>query len=791
MEGNRRKSSSSSLLVFTASFVPTVLGVPVSLPFLYPPASLDSASPSSSRSNPRRQQQQQRRLGKRWIDPTSQQIAKTLALKYKPGPTGGVRYCCWTLQGRSNCLVNSASSTPGDPEQGTEYCSEHDIDGSLDNRSVADNSIDAESPPPLPPPPPPPPPPPSNNNASTSTYIPTSTGTATSTTTTSAETVTTDPYIMTFQVTNIPSGWRAPQRTSYYSKRLIIGFSVSLAALIILTIIGCVVWRLKVARGRKDMEKQLARKKEQIRREMAGVDSGDEEGEGEKVQDRRSRSGKKKRSAWKRLVTAPNDNAGDDTSVTTATATATAIPSSKSRLIWRPKRRPRKQAAATVIPSSNSASSSAVDTTATGNADADADVIIMTRNTDDSSPDLSRVPSDRGPVSPTLTRPPTTGALSVVSAAVSITPTPSARSVTFAASPPAPLAAPMHPPTSTTTTTTTINTTVPRTSARPATSNGTPLLSPPNEEDAAGHDDDGGAEDVMPPAYRRRNFNTRTRPVTAPARVGSTRPQSSRSGKEREMDVPEEYASLAVIIPRADGDQTEATRRLTFNSQGHVASSPTLHEEEEEELEDEGGDAEEQEEGGTAVRRERISAHVATDDKQVLSDLRLAASAPSAPPPEDDATGEEEGTSTTVLRAVELPEWEGEDDDEWEDEGAEAGPSMSTPSAPQPETTTTTPAMTLHLPLPPPPTIQRSVLPRYLSGDHAAMVAAVSGHAMLPRYEGGGEASVFAPHEKQPIIPTMMTTFDTALLLPSAPPQLDAVHYDDTTTASAPPPPDE
>lgn len=76
------------------------------------------------------------------------------------------------------------------------------------------------------------------------------------------------PYTMTFQVTNIPPGWQKDGRTHFYSKGMIIGFSVTLAVLIVVTIVGCVIWRVRVARGRRDAEKALEIKKADISRGM-------------------------------------------------------------------------------------------------------------------------------------------------------------------------------------------------------------------------------------------------------------------------------------------------------------------------------------------------------------------------------------------------------------------------------------------------------------------------------------------------------------------------------------------
>ncbi|KAG8993610.1 hypothetical protein FRB94_010523 [Tulasnella sp. JGI-2019a] len=528
---------------------------------------------------------------------------------------------------------------------------------------------------------------------------------------------------MTFQVTNIPPGWQRTPHSSYYSKRLIIGFSVSLAILIILTIVGCVIWRLKVARGRKDLEKQLANKKREIRRQL-GAESEDE-GDGEKPSDDGRQ--RRKRWGWKKSATPTTTaeaSAGDDASVTTATAT----PSSKSRLRWRPKRKPRKRVLMASPPVVLASSTNTV-------------VEIP-----EDSTDLSRVQSSSSaPITtsinplPSITLqsptniPPTTIPV--------ITPTPSARSVSFS-EPPAP------PPTLLTSSALTTATTFPS-PVRPATSAG----ASPSSPNADPEEEDDGAEEVQPPAYRRRNFNVRARPATAPARVNSLRP-TSRSGKEREIDVPEEYASLAVVERISEGDVPPLPPRLTFTALGHVVS-PTHDAAQELELEGEGEEGEEL----VAARREGISAHVATDDKEVLSELRMAASAPSAPP-DEDIIGEP--------MAVVLPEWE-DDDGEWEDEG---GPSTSSTSAP------TTSA--LRLPLPPPPTIQRSVLPRYPSEDHPGAIPSTP-LPSLPQYDRG-DATPTALPEKPPVEPA--TTMDVALLLPSAPPQLDM----EDVGASAPPP---
>ncbi|KIO17817.1 hypothetical protein M407DRAFT_32514 [Tulasnella calospora MUT 4182] len=69
---------------------------------------------------------------------------------------------------------------------------------------------------------------------------------------------------MTFEVSNIPPGWQKSGRTSFYSKNLIIGFSVTLAALICLTIVLCVIWRIRVARQRRESERALKEKKREI-----------------------------------------------------------------------------------------------------------------------------------------------------------------------------------------------------------------------------------------------------------------------------------------------------------------------------------------------------------------------------------------------------------------------------------------------------------------------------------------------------------------------------------------------
>lgn len=71
---------------------------------------------------------------------------------------------------------------------------------------------------------------------------------------------------MSFAVSNIPAGWQKSSRTHFYSKSMVIGFSVSLAVLIIATIVGCVIWRIKVARARRDSERALEAKKAQIAR---------------------------------------------------------------------------------------------------------------------------------------------------------------------------------------------------------------------------------------------------------------------------------------------------------------------------------------------------------------------------------------------------------------------------------------------------------------------------------------------------------------------------------------------
>ena len=113
--------------------------------------------------------------------------------------------------------------------------------------------------------------------AATNTTASSTTPTTTTTTsvTTSSSTSTVKPYTMAFEVTNIPPGWQKSSRTHFYSKNVVIGFSVSLAVLIIATIVGCVIWRIKVARSRRDAEKALKRKKAQIARgEWMGIVPG-------------------------------------------------------------------------------------------------------------------------------------------------------------------------------------------------------------------------------------------------------------------------------------------------------------------------------------------------------------------------------------------------------------------------------------------------------------------------------------------------------------------------------------
>jgi len=106
-----------------------------------------------------------------------------------------------------------------------------------------------------------------NDSFNVDTGSSTSTSTSTSSTPTSTApiiattTATSSPYPLDFSVGNIPNGWTQSPRSELYSTSFIIGFSVSLAVVIVLTIVGCVIWRVRVAKERQDLEKSIGPKK--------------------------------------------------------------------------------------------------------------------------------------------------------------------------------------------------------------------------------------------------------------------------------------------------------------------------------------------------------------------------------------------------------------------------------------------------------------------------------------------------------------------------------------------------
>ncbi|KAG8898970.1 hypothetical protein FRB99_007017 [Tulasnella sp. 403] len=231
----RRPSPSAALLASIAALLPTPAFAAPILPFLYPQFEYQ----------PQLAQPPRRRRQRRQESP-----AERLAFKYTPDPIhGSYKTLCWRLHGQSNCPRDSEDTTTINPVVAEVTSPPPDLPPDIGNANVSYVIPSATS------------------TTVTATLVPTSSLLPTQASPdgpVSTETATVKPYTMVFQVENIPTGWVKPRRTDFYPKRLIIGFSISLSILIILTIIGCVIWRVRVARSRRDAEIALAKRKAQI-----------------------------------------------------------------------------------------------------------------------------------------------------------------------------------------------------------------------------------------------------------------------------------------------------------------------------------------------------------------------------------------------------------------------------------------------------------------------------------------------------------------------------------------------
>ncbi|KAG8928813.1 hypothetical protein FRC01_005319, partial [Tulasnella sp. 417] len=552
-------------------------------------------------------------------------------------------------------------------------------------------------------------------------------------------TSTVEPYTMTFEVSNIPPGWQKSGRTSFYSKNIIIGFSVTLAALICLTIVLCVIWRIRVARERRESERALKEKKREMGLSSQTSDDSSSLYRDETRETTRQR-GLRRRRANVRVGDEDDDDDGGgggdhddhDTGLEQATSERNGMTPSvtggrKRRtafmrtfsgkmltapIKWKVNRRRRQQ----------QEEQQEEEEEQEDREDRAAEVEEVDGEGERSVPRRRDTVASRTSVSPA------TASQTAVEPSIPDSPPP-----------PPPVSLQPHHSTS--------------------------ITSTPHDAHPEDEDDDDDPTAIQPPAYRRRNFGirSRTRPTTAP----TSTPMSPRAlEKQREAegsgapeDVPEEYMYLAGMMPPPVRSTTTTTAPAATNQRGLVLERsrvvPPVEQDRDDEEDDDAEEDDHDVEGDGEPRRADVTAHLATDDKTVLARLHQGGSAPSAPPTLDSAEDED-------LRAV-VPQ----EEEVYELEGS--GPSghfLPPPPSPPPSTMMlpAPPAITAaHLFLPPPPPHEGSDLPRYVAGPSA------------PSLLGSEKLSVLPSAPEDLAVPAVLPSAPPAetAVVPSAPPMLE------------------
>ncbi|KAG8924575.1 hypothetical protein FRC02_010343 [Tulasnella sp. 418] len=578
---------SLAVLSFIASIAPGPAVASPILGFLYPPRSTadddrQSASSSSS-SNPRPPQRSQpKRRRRKRASPSTSENAYSLANKYSPDDNGSYTHECWQLHGHTNCPRDDTSS--------------YTVDTS-------------------------------------STISPTATHSDPSTNTV---------YVSNFQLSNLPEGWQTQDRSPFYSKPTIIGLSVTLAVLITVTIVGCVIWRIRVSKTRKDIEELLEEKKRRLAEGRLVTDSEDdyedEPPPGSTVRRRRNRNPDDGAAT---SIDAPTDGDPEPGQINGATQLSRKFQKAGKR--WKEKARlvARRKKAGNLIYSSTSIIQPGQSVVA---GESNGSTAALEDNNPHASISTTHDTTDlTDPRRLSTEVPPNSSIPSTLSSAPSSDPTTIATTVQQDVSSEA------HAPPSSESTAT------PRADT-----------SPPAPDSG------------LPPAYRRRGF------------VASSRQPPSRTGKERALDdseeeVPDEYLSLAAsrnrdVLPTRPSSHLidEETRRSIVPFYLQSAQSPEL----------DGID----EEDATIMRRAEITGHVATDDKAVLERLRTMGSMPSEPPLEP-TNGEHLPTAPEWLsQSAQLEELQNQES------ASDSGPSSANHSSGIPRLPSPPPQLPSHYP---------------------------------------------------------------------------------------------